>query len=137
VVFVTKDFVILIADDDCDDQSFIKDALKKRSFGGSIDCVADGNKLIEYLKAKPIQPGLILLDLNMPFKSGYEVLAEIKQDPEFRGIPTVVFTSSTRAEDERRCYALGADNFIRKPLSMGEYEDVAGQLLHFISAGKG
>jgi CheY-like chemotaxis protein len=132
VVLITKDFLILIADDDHDDQGFIKDAFKNRHFKGVIECVPDGNKAIDFLKSPKALPGLILLDLNMPFKDGYEVLAEIKKDPKLREIPTVVLTSSTNSNDESRCYKLGCDKFLHKPLSMDEYEDLASRLLSFI-----
>ena len=132
MVLRAKDFLILIADDDYDDQSFISDALKKKNFGGIIECVADGNKLIDYLKEPKPRPALILLDLNMPFKDGYVALAEIKQDPQLREIPTVVLTSSTNREDESKCYKLGCDKFLHKPMSMDEYEDIASGLLNFI-----
>jgi CheY-like chemotaxis protein len=137
VVLVTKDSFIVIADDDWDDREFIRDALVRNEFSGGFECMEDGRKLLDYLK-QPGQlstPGLIVLDLNMPQKDGYEALAEIKQDPELRNIPTVVLTSSTREEDESRCYGLGCDGYFQKPMSLQEYDHLAAKILDFMPPG--
>ena len=132
MVLVANNFLILIADDDRDDQEFMKLALKDQQYVGQIRCVSDGNAVMSYLRAGERPPRLILLDLNMPLKDGYETLAEIKKDPSFRDIPTIVLTSSSRVEDEAQCYQLGCDRFFRKPLSLDEYNKNAGELLSFI-----
>jgi len=129
VVLVTKDILIVIADDDQDDQDFIKDALKRNSFSGAIQCVSDGEQLLKYLKEVPARPGLILLDLNMPLKDGYQTLQELKTDPLLKNIPTVILTSSSRHEDEQQCYNLGCDKFYRKPMSVTDYRNIAGEVL--------
>ena len=133
VVLVTKDFSIVIADDDQDDRSFIKEALLRRAFGGRFQCVEDGGQLLQYLKrTEKTLPDLILLDLNMPLVDGYQALSEIKQDPLLKSIPTMILTSSSKPEDEPVCYELGCDKFYRKPLSMGEYDDVASDILDYV-----
>lgn len=129
MVLVTKDFLILVADDDPDDQDFITDALKSNSFRGTIQCVGDGEQLLRYLKELPTPPGLILLDLNMPLKDGYQTLHELKADPILKKIPTIVLTSSSRQEDEQQCYKLGCDKFYRKPMSINDYQSIASELL--------
>lgn len=129
MVLVTKDFLILVADDDPDDQDFITDALKSNSFRGTIQCVGDGEQLLRYLKELPTPPGLILLDLNMPLKDGYQTLHELKADPILKKIPTIILTSSSRHEDEQQCYKLGCDKFYRKPMSINDYQSIASELL--------
>ena len=133
MVLVTKDFSIVIADDDQDDRDFIKDALKRREYSGGFRCMENGVELLKYLKETGATlPKLILLDLNMPLKDGYQALAEIKQDEVLRSIPVVILTSSSKPEDEPICFNLGAEQFFRKPLSMDEYDELASGLLQFI-----
>jgi CheY-like chemotaxis protein len=62
-------------------------------------------------------PGFILLDLNMPKKDGREVLMEIKQHPVFKKIPVIVFTTTKNEIEIKRCYELGANSYIVKPIS--------------------
>src|SRR6185437_4869265 len=97
----------LVADDDADDRLMIRDALTESRLANELRFVEDGVELMHYLlrqgeysdpETSP-RPGLILLDLNMPKKDGCEALAEIKGDPDLRGIPVIVFTTSKAEED--------------------------------------
>ena len=74
------------------------------------------------------KPGLILLDLNMPKKDGREALKEIKNNPELRGIPVVVFTTSKTEEDVYRTYDLGVNSFISKPVTFESLVTIAREL---------
>lgn len=135
VVLVTKDFKIVIADDDVDDRGFIQEALKGKEYTGGFMCMGDGEELLQYLhQSQSSLPGLILLDLNMPLKDGYQALSEIKQNQVLKSIPTVVLTSSSSPADESLCYSLGCDMFCRKPLSMTEYDVLASDILKFVSS---
>jgi CheY-like chemotaxis protein len=116
---------ILMADDDADDRLMAKKALKEYRLKNGIRFVEDGQELMDYLHhrgkyadpATSPQPGLILLDLNMPRKDGREALAEIKADPELRRIPVVILTTSKAEEDILRSYDLGVNSYITKPVS--------------------
>ena len=117
--------VILVADDDADDRMLTKEALEESKVLNELRFVEDGEELMDYLKrrgkfaddgAAP-QPGLILLDLNMPKKDGREALKEIKADPELRRIPVVVMTTSRTEEDIFRSYDIGASSYITKPVT--------------------
>ena len=116
---------ILIADDDPDDRMLIKRALKRSHLYNDPHFVGDGEELLDYLYQRGTyaepgaapRPGLILLDLNMPKKSGREALAEIKADPHLRTIPIVVLTTSRAEEEIYRSYDLGANSFITKPVT--------------------
>jgi len=125
-----KDFkmIVLIADDDPDDRFLIKDAFDECNFKCCIHMVEDGEELTEYLQRRakyssliklPL-PRLILLDINMPRKDGREVLVELKSDPIFRSIPTVVFTTSNAEEDILQTYDLGVNSFVIKPSTFKE-----------------
>jgi CheY-like chemotaxis protein len=129
---------LLIAEDDPDDRLLTGDALRRGPLANSFHFVNDGEELMEYLQRRGIyddrtlpSPSVILLDLNMPRKDGWEALEEIKQDAKLRRIPIVVMTTSRAEEDILRSYDLGVNSFIVKPLvferlvhvmlSMGEY----------------
>jgi CheY-like chemotaxis protein len=124
---------ILMADDDEDDRLLTADALKQSRLINDIRFVVDGDDLMHYLRGEggyapggipAPRPGLILLDLNMPKKDGREALAEIKGDPELRGIPVVVLTTSRGEEDIVRSYDLGVNSFVSKPVSFEELASV-------------
>jgi CheY-like chemotaxis protein len=117
--------VILIADDDADDRMLAQDALEESRLANTLQFVADGEELLDYLHrrgnyadpASSPRPGVILLDLNMPRKDGREALREIKSDPQLRSIPIVVLTTSKAEEDIYRSYDLGVNSFITKPVT--------------------
>lgn len=108
---------ILMADDDTDYCSLMGEALKQVRWAHEFRYVIDGEELIDYLSRKTAPPNLILLDLNMPRKSGFEALKEIRTRPEWCGIPVIVFTISKDRRDVLRSYELGANTFITKPFS--------------------
>jgi CheY-like chemotaxis protein len=121
----TRPITILLADDDQDDCLLTREALDESRLANDLRVVGDGEELLEYLRregryadpASAPQPGLILLDLNMPRKDGREALKEIKADPALRSIPVVVLTTSHAEEEIYRSYDLGAASFIAKPVS--------------------
>jgi len=115
--------IILLADDDEGDRLLMQGALEDSNLTNQMDCVSDGIELMDYLNRSgryaylenlPL-PGLIILDLNMPKKSGHEVLHELKTSPEFRRIPVVIMTTSEDTDDISKTYKLGANSFITKP----------------------
>jgi len=124
-VTTRKPITILIADDDADDRMLARDALSESRLVNDLRFVEDGEDLMQYLRregkyadphAAP-EPGLILLDLNMPRKDGREALREIKGDASLRHIPIVVLTTSQAEEDIYRSYDLGVNSFITKPVT--------------------
>ncbi len=116
---------ILVAEDDPDDRLLLEKAFEGRPDAGTLEFAADGVELMDRLHrrgrfadvARYPEPGLLLLDLNMPRKDGREALAEIKRDPALRALPVVVLTTSNAEEDVHRSYHLGANSYIRKPTS--------------------
>lgn len=131
--------IILMADDDPDDRLMAREALEEARLVNELRFVEDGEQLLDYLKrrgrfAEPDaapRPGLILLDLNMPRKSGREALAEIKADPELRSIPVVVLTTSKAEEDILRSYDLGVNSFITKPVTFDGLVEVMRSLSRY------
>jgi CheY-like chemotaxis protein len=112
---------ILVADDDPDDILLLKEAVAECEGGHRIQAVSDGQELMDALlrgeKKGESRPDLILLDLNMHRKNGFEVLQELKADPLYRGIPVVIWTTSRREEDVVRTYAMGCNAYMTKPSS--------------------
>lgn len=116
--------VILMAEDDSDDRLLVQEAMTESHWEGDVHFVENGEELLDYLDKKgefsppaaAPKPGLILLDLNMPKMDGKEVIAKIRQHPEFRKIPVVVLTTSKADTDIEEVYELGANSFITKPV---------------------
>ncbi len=115
---------ILIAEDDADDRFLFKTAFEEKGYNDQIEFVENGIELWKFLvniqqkdASEREYPSFILLDLNMPKKDGREVLREIKQHPEFKKIPVVVFTTTNSENEVKRCYELGANTYVVKPVS--------------------
>lgn len=117
-----KSVTILLADDDADDRLLVHEAFEENHLINVLETVEDGEELLDYLYqrgkyARAARPNLILLDLNMPRKSGLEALREIKADADLRRIPVIVLTTSKAEEDILRSYDLGVNSFIVKPVT--------------------
>lgn len=85
--------------------------------------VASADEGLEFLRrqgcfadARPVH--LVVTDLSMPGMSGFEFLAEVRQNPEWAAIPVVIFSSSRAPREVRRCYQMGANSYIAKPMSL-------------------
>jgi CheY-like chemotaxis protein len=117
--------VILVADDDVEDRDMVRDALATARVVNPVHFVRDGEELMDYLRRRgkyvtPVsapRPGLILLDLKMPRKDGFEALQEIRSEPSLCAIPVVALTTSNAEEDVLRAYSLGVNSFVVKPAS--------------------
>lgn len=113
-----KPIDIVLADDDPDDRLLTQDALKESRLANKLHVVENGEELIDYLRNdKNPQPGLILLDLNMPKLDGREALKIIKTDENLRHIPIVVLTTSKSEEDIFKTYDYGVNSFVTKPVT--------------------
>ncbi len=131
--------IILVADDDPDDRLLIQEALEEANLKNPLHFVEDGAELLDYLKrqnkyrdlAGTVFPGLILLDLNMPRKTGIEALQEIKEEAAFRSIPVVVFSTSNAEEDILKTYSLGVNSFISKPVNFQALLDTVETLAKY------
>src|SRR5579863_9185205 len=118
-----KPVEILLVEDNAGDVRLMQEALKECHVTSHLSVVRTGEQALAFLSQSGDyqqcpRPALILLDFNLPRKSGREVLAAIKQDDTLRGIPVIVLSSSTRSSDISRAYDLHANCFIPKPADL-------------------
>ena len=133
--------VILLVDDDDNDAVLIKRAFARSGIPHLINTVKDGQEAICYLsgdvpyrdRSKNPLPALVLLDIKMPMKDGFEVLRWIRAQPEFARLCVVMLTSSDEIRDVNKAYQLGATSFLVKPLDFWNAADLSRsmeRLLH-------
>jgi CheY-like chemotaxis protein len=128
--------VVLYVEDEEGDTFFMRRAFDKTGLGFALRTVGDGREAIEYLSGQgaytdrghhPV-PKVVLLDLNLPLLSGFDVLQWMRNRPDYRNTPVVVFSSSAREEDKHKALALGASEFLQKPNSGLLFGDVVEKL---------
>jgi CheY-like chemotaxis protein len=123
---------ILLVEDNEDDILLEQEALADAKLVNLMSVVRDGEEALAYLRRQGKYqnarlPGLILLDINMPKKNGFEVLNEIKMDADLKHIPVVMLTTSDSEADIVKSYARGACSFITKPMDFDKFRDVIRQ----------
>jgi chemotaxis family two-component system response regulator Rcp1 len=127
---------VLLVEDDPGDVLIAQEALRAGDLATKLEIVPDGVEAMAYLRregayASATRPDLILLDLNLPRKSGHEVLAEVKDDPDLRSIPVVVLTTSAAVEDVSRSYNRHANVYVTKPVDFDQFTRVITQIDDF------
>ncbi|HLL94312.1 MAG TPA: response regulator [Spirosoma sp.] len=121
---------IWIVDDDEDDQLFIRSAFERHCPPINVLALNDGSELLSSLAECIEPPRLILLDINMPRKNGFETLRELRSNPDFADLPVVMLTTSSEEDDRKRCLALGANNFLTKPLTFDQLDPLVKSLIN-------
>ncbi len=119
---------ILYVEDEETDVLLLQHVLSRAGISNLLKTVKDGKAAKDYLAGNPPYtdrrlyplPGLVLLDLNLPYWSGFEVLEWIRQQPTLRRLPVVVFSSSSRPDDVARAYDAGANAYLVKPNALAE-----------------
>lgn len=127
---------ILLVEDDEGDVELTREALVDSKLTVNLHVVRDGVTALDYLRqreeyAEAIAPDLVLLDLNLPRKSGREVLEEVKGDPMLKRLPVIVLTTSDTEEDIVRSYNLGVNCYVQKPVGMEEFIRIVKVLEEF------
>ena len=127
---------ILLADDDMDDRFFFSKALDEIPVATRLNMVVNGEQLMEYLtEHEDDLPDLLFLDLSMPRKTGFECLAEIKENKKLTDFNVIMFTTSfTRSTDlednlKKTLTRMGATDYIRKPGDFDTYKLVIHEAL--------
>jgi CheY-like chemotaxis protein len=123
-----NEHVLLYAEDEDAAVFLLEMALKEANLAITLHRVSDGEEALAFLHHngaynRAPKPDMVLLDLNLPRKSGHEVLLAIREDSELRTIPVVIFTSSSAISDRRKSLALGAQMHITKPSSFDGFVD--------------
>jgi CheY-like chemotaxis protein len=124
---------VLLVEDNEDDIVIIQESFADARLVNVLNTVRDGEEALAYLRREgrykgAHRPGLVLLDINMPKKNGFEVLEEMKAAPVLRQIPVVMLTMSEREEDIAFAYSNGACSYIRKPVDL---DWLKGVVKHF------
>lgn len=127
---------ILLVEDNPADVRLTREAMKEAKVRNELNVALDGEDALDYLHkrgkhADVKRPDVILLDLNLPRKSGLEVLKEIKEDDELKRIPVVVITSSKAEQDIVRTYNLHANCFVTKPVDLNQFLEVVRSIEDF------
>lgn len=122
---------ILLIDDDEDDRFFMALAVKASTPAYTLCQASSGQQALDLLTRLAELPDLILLDLNMPGLSGFDVLTQIRQSVAWAHLPVVIFTTSREALDQARAVALGATAFISKPATYTGLDAIVMQLAQY------
>jgi two-component system, chemotaxis family, response regulator Rcp1 len=133
--------VLLSVEDSDAEYHLIKMAVEETAIPVRLCRVSDGDEALWFLRrihgyeAAP-RPDLILLNLNLPKKDGFQVLTEIRTSGSLRSIPIIMFTTSARATERKKAIALGAQDFISKPGTLAELlEAVTAVCERFLAEG--
>lgn len=129
---------IFVADDDEEDIQIMKEALAENHLDISLETSENGQLLLDKLRSIATDkihtgsvPHLILMDLNMPTKNGFEALKEIREDKQLCTIPVLIFSTSKAQHDISYAYELGANCFVPKPNTIDEWVMVMGKIGSF------
>src|SRR5690242_3848475 len=125
---------VLLVEDNPDDRDLTLRAFERHGHAGTVAVVEDGEAALDYLhtpgpdgELRPM-PEVVLLDLKLPRIDGLEVLRRIRATARTRLLPVVMLTSSAEEQDLVQSYALGANSYVRKPVSFVEFIEAARQL---------
>lgn len=131
-----KPVEILLIEDNPGDARLLREVLAEGTFAKSLHVVSDGQQALDFAHGRNAYegrtpPDLILLDLNLPRRDGWEVLAELKSDESLRRIPVLVLTSSKARGDILRSDALHANGYISKPSDLSQFSGMVRSIEEF------
>ncbi len=124
---------VLLVEDDPGDVLLTSEAFAQHHLNVQLHVVGDGEEATRFLRrtgdfASAPRPALVLLDLNLPRRSGLEVLADLKADPDLRTIPVVVLTTSQAQQDIQCSYQLHSNAYVVKPIDVNQFSAAIGQI---------
>jgi two-component system, chemotaxis family, response regulator Rcp1 len=127
---------VLLVEDNSGDARLTLETFRDANPSVKLHVVSDGVEAIEFLRRKGAcadapRPILILLDLNLPKMDGREVLAKVKVDPKLNTIPIVILTTSDADTDITKCYQLGANCYLTKPVRLADFETMVKSVNDF------
>ncbi len=131
-----KTFEILLVEDNQSYVSLMMEALEESQVLTNMNVAMDGAEAMAFLHrqskyAHAPRPNLIVLDLNLPKIKGQKVLEEVKNDPDLKRIPVVIFTVSSAEQDILKSYNLHANCYIIKPKNLDQFMEVVKSTINF------
>jgi two-component system, cell cycle response regulator DivK len=124
---------ILIADDKATSRELLRAVLEKQ--GHAVIEAADGEEALQ--KARAETPDLILLDLQMPRRNGYDVLGELRRDPQHAALPIIALTASAMQGDREKALAAGFTSYLTKPVALAHLREEVERLLSLEASAGG
>jgi CheY-like chemotaxis protein len=130
---------ILIVEDSASDVLLIRQSLQEHEISLDVVVMRDGERAERFLDdvdaGTPPCPAIVILDLNLPKRTGLEVLQRIRQSSTCRDVPVVVFSSSDATRDKQAAQSLGANRYIRKPSNLDGFLQIGGVLKELLGEG--
>lgn len=131
---------IILVEDDPGHARLIEKNLRRSNITNELVVLKDGQQAVDYLFGEGEYAGrkhppllLVLLDLNLPGLDGYQVLERMKEDERTRRIPVVILTTTDDAREVARCYELGCNVYITKPVEYGQFSEAIRKLGLFLA----
>ena len=126
---------ILLVEDNANDVELTLAAFEEHRLANEVVVARDGVEALDYLLRRgphagrvPGNPAVVLLDLKLPKVNGLEVLETVRREPSLQALPIVVLTSSREEPDLQRCYDLGVNAYVVKPVEFGDFIQAVGHL---------
>ncbi len=136
----TQEVAILLVEDDPGHARLIEKNLRRSGISNELVTVGDGQQALDYLHGEGeyegtgrASPLLVLLDLNLPVLDGYQVLKRMKADERTKRIPVIILTTTDDTREVSRCYDLGCNVYITKPVDYQEFSDAIRKIGLFLS----
>lgn len=129
----TINIKILVVDDDCDDSSFIAEAIRHISPGYEVVCIDRADKALDFFNSLSSTelPNLVILDYNMPVLTGVDILKRLKSSESYRHIPIVIYSHSTFPKHKIECLEAGASLYLVKSSSISSLREDVRQMLYY------
>jgi CheY-like chemotaxis protein len=135
-----REIVILLAEDDEGHAYLVHQNLEEAGFANTFVHVTDGQEALDYIRCQGRYrdrvahgPLLVLLDINLPRVDGVEVLAQLRADPETHKLPVIMLTTTDDPREVRRCYELGCNSYVTKPVEYEKFVEAIRRLGLFLT----
>jgi CheY-like chemotaxis protein len=135
-----REIVILLAEDDEGHAYLVRQNLEEAGLANSFVHVTDGQEALDYIRCQgryrgrvPHGPLLVLLDINLPRVDGVEVLSQLRSDPESHKLPVIMLTTTDDPREVRRCYELGCNSYVTKPVEYEKFVEAIRRLGLFLT----
>jgi CheY-like chemotaxis protein len=123
---------IFLAEDNPHDTGFFRNALEEMQQQFVVLDLKDGQELMDKLHSSETAPDIIFLDINMPRKSGYEALQEIRSSEKFNQLPVIIFSGDESPFEIQRMHIAGASLFVRKPDNIYQWKETISRALSIV-----